>query len=216
MKKLLLLSALAMGALLTQAQTITVTYNDGEKELPVENGATVTSYYYEPFLFQFAQVLKLDPELVATVSSDANLAVTITNTSTNFPNLPIQFCWPSGCESVALGKSLTHSANVKGGEKQALAIDGTINRDTTDPLFDPKNKYELSAQVEIVANGNPATKFSFNVNMIYDPEHDAAVEGVIADEAPAVYYDLNGRVVANPENGIFICKQGGKTLKVVK
>lgn len=205
-----------MGALLTQAQTITVTYNDGEKELPVENGATVTSYRYDPILFQFANTLKLDPELKATIDSNANLDITVTNTTTAYPNLTLQFCWPTQCDYIAQGTSSTQSGSVQAGVPQMLSVDATINAQTSDPLFDPKNKYELSASVDIVANGNPETKFSFNVNMIYDPEHDASVEGVIADEAPAVYYDLNGRVVANPENGIFICKQGGKTLKVVK
>lgn len=35
-------------------------------------------------------------------------------------------------------------------------------------------------------------------------------------EAPVEYYDLSGRRVANPDKGIYIMRQGNKTLKVVK
>lgn len=43
------------------------------------------------------------------------------------------------------------------------------------------------------------------------------VENVIVDnsEAPAEYYDLNGRRVANPSNGFYILRQGNKVSKVL-
>lgn len=43
------------------------------------------------------------------------------------------------------------------------------------------------------------------------------VESVVADNnAPVEYFNLQGIRVANPENGIFIRRQGNKTVKVVK
>ena len=42
-----------------------------------------------------------------------------------------------------------------------------------------------------------------------------AIEEVGVDAGEAVYYNLQGVKVANPENGIFIKKQGGRTSKVV-
>ena len=42
-----------------------------------------------------------------------------------------------------------------------------------------------------------------------------AIEEVGVDAGEAVYYNLQGVKVANPENGIFIKKQGNKTTKVV-
>ena len=42
-----------------------------------------------------------------------------------------------------------------------------------------------------------------------------AIEEVGVDAGAAVYYNLQGVKVANPENGIFIKKQGNKTIKVV-
>lgn len=44
---------------------------------------------------------------------------------------------------------------------------------------------------------------------------DAGVESLIDVNAPAVYYNLQGVKVNNPQNGIFVVKQGNKTHKVV-
>lgn len=48
-----------------------------------------------------------------------------------------------------------------------------------------------------------------------DSESETAIEGVDAGCAsPAVYYDLTGRRVANPESGVYVKVQNGKALKV--
>ena len=55
-----------------------------------------------------------------------------------------------------------------------------------------------------------------NINTItvtYDTA--TAIEEIEAENAPVEYYNLQGVKVANPENGIFIKKQGSKTTKVV-
>lgn len=51
---------------------------------------------------------------------------------------------------------------------------------------------------------------------IFNPT-GAGVEGAIADDvnAPVKYYNLQGVEIANPENGLFIKKQGAKATKVV-
>ena len=41
------------------------------------------------------------------------------------------------------------------------------------------------------------------------------IEEVNAANAPVEYYNLQGVKVANPENGIFIKKQGAKATKVI-
>ena len=43
-----------------------------------------------------------------------------------------------------------------------------------------------------------------------------AIENIEADNAPAVYYNLMGVRVENPENGLFICKRGNQVTKVIK
>ena len=46
---------------------------------------------------------------------------------------------------------------------------------------------------------------------------ETGVENIVINEnVPAVYYNLQGVRVANPENGVFIKVQGGKATKVVK
>ena len=60
-------------------------------------------------------------------------------------------------------------------------------------------------------------KATTNINTItvtYDTA--TGIEDTMVDEnAPVEYYNLQGVKVANPENGIFIKKQGGRTSKVV-
>lgn len=53
----------------------------------------------------------------------------------------------------------------------------------------------------------------FTVNVLYTTDL-SAVEGIEADEAAPVYYDLTGNRVANPEKGIYIRVAGDKTTKV--
>ena len=54
-----------------------------------------------------------------------------------------------------------------------------------------------------------ASKYAFKLGA-------SAIEEVDAEEnAPVEYYNLQGVKVENPENGIFIKKQGKKTTKVV-
>ena len=43
----------------------------------------------------------------------------------------------------------------------------------------------------------------------------SAIESIAADNAAVEYYNLQGVKVANPENGIFVKKQGAKATKVV-
>lgn len=62
--------------------------------------------------------------------------------------------------------------------------------------------------------------FQFNPGIrlaMYKFDPSAGVEGAIADDvnAPVKYYNLQGVEIANPENGLFIKKQGAKATKVV-
>lgn len=44
----------------------------------------------------------------------------------------------------------------------------------------------------------------------------AGISGIMADEnAPAVYYNLQGVQVENPDTGIYICRKGNKVSKVI-
>lgn len=218
MKKLLLVSALAFGALAINAQDLTVTVGGEE----IQNGATVTSYRTDEQLLQFG-TLKLDPEVMATVSENANLTVKVTNTTNpgattvtkydenGLPyeaDVQIQFCWPSECYMISPLQSQVSSSSVGAGEPVNLAIDATIFP------YDATAYYEMDCTVKLTVNGSDDSVFEFDLKMIYDP--DSGVAGVTEDlDAPAVYYNLNGCKVSNPDKGIYIKKQGNKVTKVI-
>ena len=69
---------------------------------------------------------------------------------------------------------------------------------------------DTKANVYHYAPGMNATKYTFEV-----PAVPTAIESIEVENAPVEYYNLQGVKVANPENGLFIKKQGAKTTKVV-
>ena len=69
---------------------------------------------------------------------------------------------------------------------------------------------ERSMEVVFDREGNEIKKYTFEV-----PAVATAIESVEVENAPVEYYNLQGVKVANPENGLFIKKQGAKTTKVV-
>lgn len=62
-------------------------------------------------------------------------------------------------------------------------------------------------------------KLTFNLEdhtLLIDFDGESAINSVDADNAPAVYYNIQGVRVDNPQNGLFIRQQGSKTVKVVR
>lgn len=70
------------------------------------------------------------------------------------------------------------------------------------------NKFELqSSSFELAVKGN---------NIIVAEAGTTGIDDIVAaDDAAPVYYNLQGVRVDNPENGMFIKVQGGKTSKVI-
>lgn len=55
-----------------------------------------------------------------------------------------------------------------------------------------------------------------NIGVIKLHKGDAGVDGIsISDNSTPIYYDLQGRKVENPSNGLYIRKQGKETNKVI-
>lgn len=80
----------------------------------------------------------------------------------------------------------------------------------------PLDNVEILANCELTAlilDGNTGEV----VNAARVSLHETGVEAPAVDDssAPAEYYTLDGRRVANPDRGIFIRKAGGKAVKVV-
>ena len=96
-------------------------------------------------------------------------------------------------------------------------------------MSDGTNKYAVYNQFSLTISGLKAgniydvTGFvaSYNGTAQFQPtvvaldEIATGIEEVAAENAPVEYFNLQGIKVANPENGIFIKKQGAKATKVV-
>ena len=74
---------------------------------------------------------------------------------------------------------------------------------TADLIYDGENNLYL-------VESSTWSKFVASEN-----DNPTAIETVGADAATAVYYNLQGMKVANPENGIFVKVQGNKAVKVI-
>ena len=102
--------------------------------------------------------------------------------------------------------------------------EGTVTWTYEDEEF-VNNGSELSItpkaqEVELIAeDANGAVKPTVweDFVIVVAKEGSSAVKGLesVDADAPVVFYDLQGRKIANPSNGIFIRQQGGKTSKVV-
>lgn len=228
MKKLLLLSALAFGAITASAQSISVTV-EGK---PVENGATVNSSRvtfetYEQTLPNFGTfhmtTFQLDPEVYASASVAGQYEVTIVNTTTdNLPDMPgLQICWPENCVAVPLGETVVTPAGTLSPTPSFLQIDSSTGQEVDHELLPdqlwPDQDFTISCRVDIKKAGSSVSEFSFNLNMNFDAKAFASVNGIeINDEAPVEYFDLTGRRVLEPAKGQLVIKrQGGKAVKVI-
>ena len=92
-----------------------------------------------------------------------------------------------------------------------IANDATVALDQATPLY----KYAGSnCKAAVEAGKSYKVTINLNDNTITISE-TTAVEGIEIEEGEAVYYNLQGVKVANPENGVFIKVQGNKASKVL-
>lgn len=112
---------------------------------------------------------------------------------------------PDGYDLVAAGKATFYT------------LDGTAV-ELADGKFADKQKGYMKCGV-VAGNtyyfsGN-GTKTNF-AGFVFEKDSSVGVANIEADEsAPVEYYNLQGVRVANPENGIFIRRQGSKATKVL-
>lgn len=209
MKKLLLPALLMIAALPAAAQTLKVTV-DGQE---VQNGQTVDLHClnvsiddsWPGYVFYDCQ---FEPQVCVTSDKDVTINAQVENTSgLTYPM--VQFCWPDGCEEVPAGTSTSHVSALEAGKETNMLIESSLFQDL------PQEKMVLSFTFRLATTA--VYTFAVNVNMIYDPLTDAAVDGISADEnLPVEYYDLLGRRLQNPAKGqIVIERQGAKSVKKV-
>ena len=92
-----------------------------------------------------------------------------------------------------------------------IADDATVELDQATPLY----KYAGSnCKANVVAGEEYKVTIDLNNNTITISK-STGVEGIEVEEGEAVYYNLQGVKVANPENGVFIKVQGNKASKVL-
>lgn len=103
------------------------------------------------------------------------------------------------------------SINYSAGEEILIEDDGTytgtwpkINENTTvGEDFEGTISFSLPASAE-------------GLSVRFVKKGAAGIDSVVAEEnAPAVYYNLQGVKVANPENGVYVVRQGNKVSKVL-
>ena len=92
-----------------------------------------------------------------------------------------------------------------------IANDATVALDQATPLY----KYAGSnCKAAVEAGKAYKVTIDLNENTITISE-STAIEGIEVEAGEAVYYNLQGVKVANPENGVFIKVQGNKASKVL-
>lgn len=86
-------------------------------------------------------------------------------------------------------------------------------------LTDPENagyKYEYCGQICMTGFNEDNSKFGYVYVDFWFNKPTAAVSSVDASaDAPAVYFNLAGQRIDNPQGGLFIRKQGSKATKVM-
>lgn len=79
------------------------------------------------------------------------------------------------------------------------------------------NKFEFKAGQTLQSKKfQNFTGYLSNMHVFYKKNQQDGVADLTNDNAPVEYFNLQGVRVANPENGIFIRRQGSKVTKVVK
>lgn len=121
-----------------------------------------------------------------------------------------QICWPLQCELVPVGTSMTVSGEMVADNETNMQLHLGLQ------LGDEQTYKDLyvSAEFSITAQfDEEEVVLVFFVEKAVG-ELGSGVEGIESDSnAAPVYYDLQGRKVDNPANGLYIVKKGSKVSK---
>ena len=119
----------------------------------------------------------------------------------------VQWCAINGqCDFIAVGQSKTKTGSLTGGKDtdMELEISGMYGGDQDPETLGIKAECDF----ECTFGGKDYTLTLF---VDHDP---AGVNDITFDaNAPIEYYDLQGRRVNNPANGLYIMRQGNKVVK---
>lgn len=129
-----------------------------------------------------------------------------------------QFKIYDGSWDYSYGSGLNFTSNPNATEPAGKEVDAWFNS-SSNFSFEPAtvNEGYKVDKTNIVFVWNPASaekgsSIASKIKLTY--ETSSGIEIVAGEEAPAVYYNLQGVRVNNPENGIFIRVSGNKAVKV--
>lgn len=220
MKKLFTLALGLCAVMGLSARTLTVTAN-GE---PVKSGDEVVGkLHIEVNSYEFPGMGTIEmisgevnPNLLVTTDTEASVSITLkvlTATGTDDAYKGIMFCWPEECTSYGPGATETRTGVIAADTPTNPRIDISIPQLASKDY--PADGIMNTAEVTVAYTDDPSSAITFGLVLTSDPNY-AGVESVIADSdlnAPREYYDLNGRRVLEPANGLYIVRQGTKVSK---
>lgn len=108
-------------------------------------------------------------------------------------------CWPGGAEDFGTGRCRIESVSNSGRVELQVHTGGNLPA-----------TYRLLMRLLDEDEDPTGEVFSIYVDMNSGVN---GIEGINADNVPAEYFDLQGRRVANPVNGLYIVKRGEKVVK---
>ena len=220
---------------ISKAMTITAyAYKEG-----MDDSATATATYtiaapIDPTagaFFNFAEPATLSPAQEVPAASTAIELPGVTFTSNNItlvgegggttvrlwscgsPNHGVEYRVYNG-GTVTISGTGIKSIDITGDKLSTLgATTGTMTAETTKATWTADSEAGVSQVVITVTtkgNDKRADFSTVKVNTI-----QSGIEGVVADDnAPVEYFNLQGVRVANPENGLYIRRQGNKVSKI--
>lgn len=218
MKKTLLLAAAAVAALSSQAAIsdyLNVTIDDKV----VTEGATFDIELLDEYAFenlypgqglgnQYFADIKLENITPSNVKTTLSVNYTDHPTKAEAEADPkawgsLQICYNGMVEGNNCLPDLNVSGTVPGSKTATYQFDNK----GVDPKVEIDNrKYELT----LTAEGN---SLKFFVNFV--KSDNSGVADIIANDGAAEFFNLQGQRVDNPEKGLYIVKQNGKTSKMV-
>lgn len=229
MKKILLSMAALAAVTTMNAQSFKLSYCPSAKMdnyTEIANGSTVTVNTLEDgdendaeFSKEYWQVIpcyfKLDNATSSAISMSMSVSPVASETTLKVPE-GVTFCTPAGCAS-SLSDVMTWTAPAGEGKKDPgfhiVYEIGGMNQMTTVDFTSPETFGKWTGNVTL-KGGNETLTFK----LVLERTAADGIEGVGADvdNTPAVYYNLQGQKIDNPQAGnLYIRQQGNKVTKVV-
>lgn len=217
MKKFLLLVAGVALAMTAKA------YDFCYRGIPINNGDRINiteywdqeSWYFNPHLTLESSVtanatVRVE-NIVSTQSPELALDEDGFDYTTGIGNPNVSICSLDGsCVNVYPPQSLTKTGTLTANTPADLQIELCYTLGWDETSIDDMT---IHASFDVIVNVNGETKKA----TFYVDHESASVAGINADSnAPVQYFDLQGRSITEPSNGIFIKRQGNKVTKVVR